>query len=303
MNKHVQLIRFAETAKGFDSNQRIKLVLFTLGIKQNTYVILKISPENLEEKHHFEQHLKNLNILHHVGRPRSYEEIKAIRGNAVIWKMNGVWYGYDLFKNKKSRHTFYRYKKLLRQKKHEQADAIAGKLYGYPACCTREYTKEHDIEYIKKKYTYHHYYQRLRETTKKFPFVLHYPCRPFCPKTKKLNTYYAHVLQKHAPHFWKQHTTMITITTDLIVDSESDIYDDFGQSLWPARTAHEYSFITKKPINQHYYILTHLTEQSFIKGNVANAQIRIRHDFPEITLRAIKKSINNLYHTRKFILP
>ena len=53
---------FAEISKGFDITEKLKLVLFTADVKPNTYVNLKINPEDLGEKYRFEQLLKENKI-------------------------------------------------------------------------------------------------------------------------------------------------------------------------------------------------------------------------------------------------
>src|SRR3989338_3187146 len=50
-----ELISFIESSKGFDNNAKLKLILFSAGVKPNTYVSLRISTKNLDEKYHFEQ--------------------------------------------------------------------------------------------------------------------------------------------------------------------------------------------------------------------------------------------------------
>ena len=131
---------FAEKAKGFDDNCRIKLGLFTAGVKPNTYVILKVGPENLEEKYQFERLLKENRIVYEAGRPKSYEKIEKIAGNRIKWALAGIWFGYDLFAGKANRRIFQKYVSLVRKGTGEaraKAAGVAGKLYGYPACCIR----------------------------------------------------------------------------------------------------------------------------------------------------------------------
>jgi len=282
MDERTQLVKFVETAKGLEPIQKLKLILFATGAKKNTYIKLKINPSNLDEKQHFEQHLKHNNIIYETNEAKSYEEITAVKENKILWEMQGVWFGYDLFSTKAEQQKFHIYKKYIKQQKHLQADVIAGALYDYPQCCIAEYTKEHNTNYLRKKYNYTTFYQRMQENEKKFPFIAHYPCSLNCKKTKKLNAFYSNTIKKYSPKFWKEYARKKTLTTDIIIDTESDIFDDNAHPLWPQRNSHDYTVITKKPVNRHYYLLSTLTNTQLIKGTVASATITLQHNHADV---------------------
>jgi len=153
------LIDFAQRAQGLDDYNRLKLILFATGVKPCTYVQLKINPKNLDEKAHFERHLKEERIPFLVSRPKAYEEIVAIRGNAIKWKIMGTWYGYDLFDGDKSFRLFQKYLKLVKKQRHAEADRTSGELYDYPKCCIEHYIKEHGLAFLRKNYTHYSYYK------------------------------------------------------------------------------------------------------------------------------------------------
>lgn len=303
MDEPTQLIRFAEQAQGLDAIQRLKLILFVTGIKPNTYVVLKIHSHNLEEKHHFEEHLRRNKIMYEISHAKSYEEITAIHKNKIHWTMQGTWQGYDLFSSKKSQQKFKKYKQLLKQQKHAAADTLAGKLYNYPPCCVREYTKEHDTTYLKKKYGYYTFYQRMHETEKKFPFIVHYPCSPHCRATQQSNKKYTATIKKYAPMFFKEYTRKHTFTTDLIIDSESDIYDDNAHPLWPEKDGHEYSLVSLTPFQGHYYLFSHLTKTLLLRGSIVSARITMHHNYADVKITALKDYVPDIHHERKFLVP
>lgn len=301
MNEVTQLVRFAESAKGFDVLQKLKLILFTVGVKPNTYVVLKISPKNLEEKAHFESHLKQLGIIFEVGKPKSYEEITEVKSNIVKWEIKGTWYGYDLFSNKKSQQLFHKYKLLLRQQKHAEADELAGKLYGYPHCCTEEYSKEHDTDYLKQKYTYCKFYERMHAQDKKFPFIFHYICNKNCKRTIALNKKYSAAIKRHAPNLWNNFSAEQTSTADLIVDSESDVFDDNAKSIWQNKDCHDYSLVSAEPIHGNYYLLSYLAKSLIPRGTIAKAKIKIKYNYADVELLSFIDFVGDLHHERKLL--
>jgi len=302
MDEITQLVRFAESAKGLDTIQKLKLILFTARAKPNTYVVLKINAQNIEEKAHFENHLKHNNIIFEVGKPKAYEEITQIKDNIIKWEIKGTWYGYDLFSTKKTREQFHKYKTLLRQQKHEQADKIAGELYCYPKCCVKEYEKEHNIEYLKQKYSYCEFYKRMQLQDKNFPFIFHYICSPKCSPTKKLNKKYSETIKKLAHKLWTQYCTKEELTTDIMIDSESDVYDDNAKSIWPKKDCREYSAIAMHPINGHYYLFSYLTKTILPRGTVASARIAMRNNHADIKVLSLKDFVQDLHHERKFLV-
>lgn len=302
MDEVTQLVRFAETAKGFDVVQKLKLILFAVKVKPNTYVVLKISPKNLEEKAHFEQHLKRNNIIFEVSRSKSYEEITQVKDNMIKWEIKGVWYGYDLFKTKKTKKEFKEYKRLLKAQEHAEADKIAGKIYGYPSCCNEEYTKEHDLNYVKQKYSYCQYYKRMLEQDKQRPFVFHYVCSPKCGATIKMNNKYSNAIKKFAPKLWQEYSAKEIIKTDVIIDTESDIFDDNAKSIWPNKDCHDYAAIALHQIKGSYYMLSCLTKSMIPRGTIASAKITMQYNYASVTLLSLKDFTEGVQHQRKFLL-
>jgi hypothetical protein len=302
------LIDFAQTAKGLDDSSKLKLILFAAGAKPATFFALKIDPKNLDEKEHLERHLKDCRIPFLTGRPKSYEEITAIKGNAVKWKMMGTWYGYDLFRDNRHLDLFQEYLELMRNQKHEKSDIVGGKLYDYPSCCVKHYIKEHDLKFLRKNYTHFSYYQHLHAVEKQFPLLIHTPCSTKCKASKKMNAKYAAVLKKAAPKFWKAFSAVKNYSMDVVVDSESELLQDVLYKLasvkqvFPVKDGHEYSVITLKQIGGHYYMYSVLSKECLRRGAVLNAKAKVQFNYAEVKLGKPKKVINNLHHERKFVV-
>ncbi len=290
-----RLVEFAQAAKGFDGYNMLKLILFAAGAKPATFVQLKISPENLDEKAHFEKHLKAGRVPFLVSRPKAYEEIVAIKGNAVKWRILGTWFGYDLFDGNRSFDNFRKYLALV--------------LYDYPACCITHYIKEHDLKFLRKNYTHYAYYKHLHSVERKYPLVMHTPCSTKCRATGRMNAEYARTIRNSAPKFWKSFTNVKKQKADVIVGSESELLQDVVYNIrstapvFPAKDGHEYNLITMKPIAGHYYMISHLTKKSIEKGTVLPAAINMKFDYADVKLGKPKKVIKNLHHERKFVIP
>ena len=136
------LIRFAEKSKGLQTKDKIKLLLFLKKVKPNTEILLKVGPKNLGEKYLLEKLLKQNKVLFSVSNPKSYEEVKKIKGDKVMWEIKGTYYSYDIFRSKKDKEKFRHYLDLLDKGKYNQGDKIAGEHYGYPKCCLTRFVKE-----------------------------------------------------------------------------------------------------------------------------------------------------------------
>jgi hypothetical protein len=294
------LYTFITIADGFDIKEKLKLVLFTAGLKSSTYVILKINPESLDEKYRFEQLLKQNKILFSPSRQKGYEEITKINRNKIIWELKGIWIGYDLFKNKKTKIQFEKYKNLIAKQQIKKADNIGGKIYGYPSCCIKQRQKE-SPEYIKEHYTYYKFYKKIHDTERKFPFIFYSPCSIKCKKTSLLNKKYSNTIKKFTPELWQQYSKKDQFKTEIIIDEESDIFIK-GKTIWPARDAHEYDVIPKKPHNKKYYLYAYLTKKNYEKGAVLEASITQQYDYADIQVKRIKGIIENLMHERKMPL-
>ncbi|MBW3000156.1 hypothetical protein KY339_05785 [Candidatus Woesearchaeota archaeon] len=288
---------FAHMSEGLSLKDKIKLVLFVSGKKPNTYIILKINPKNLGEKYKLDSLLKQNKIIFKASKPKSYEEIEKISRNKIKWKIKGLWYGYDLFKDKKSQRDFEKYRKSL----SKNSALIAGRLYGYPLCCIKSYIKE-TPDYIKKNYTYYQYYKKLHDVDKKFPFISHTACSTKCKAVERLDKLYSRTVKKLAPKLWKEYTRKDTFPAELIVDAESDIVVG-GKSIWPEKNGHDYGLILSKKHNKKHYIYTYLTKKSYERGTVLAGKVTQRHDYVNIKVeKARRKKIKGLHHERKFVL-
>lgn len=302
------LIDFAQSARGLDNYSKLKLILFAAGAKPATFFALKISPKNLGEKEHLERHLKQCRIPFLTGRPKSYEEIVAIKGNTVKWKMMGTWYGYDLFRDNRHLDLFQKYLELMRNQKHARSDRVGGKLYDYPKCCVEHYLKEHSLALLRKNYTHFSYYRHLHNVERAFPLVMHTPCSTKCAASRKLNSEYAAVLKKAAPKFWKEFSEIKNYSIDVVVDSESELLQDILYRLasvkpvFPVKDGHEYSAITLKPIEGHYYIYSVLSKKSICRGAVLRATAKVRFNYADVKLGKPKKVLSSLHHERKFVV-
>lgn len=291
---------FAEISKGFDIPDKLKLTLFASGAKPNTYVILKINPDDLDEKYRFEQLLKENKVPFIASRQKGYEEITYIEKNKIIWELKGVWIGYDLFKDNKSKKDFLRYKNLVAKGQRKNSIVLAGRIYNYPKCCIDKYIKE-TPEYIKRNYSYYKYYRKLHDIERRFPFVIHAVCSKECKATSKLNKLYSSAIKKNAPTLWKQYTKTDSFRSDVIVDKESDILIK-GKTIWPERDGHEYEVILRHPHDNRYYLYAHLTKHNYKRGAVLQADIKQRYNYADIKVKKVIGIIPRLIHERKMPL-
>lgn len=298
------LIDFVEKSACFEPVDKLKLVLFASGAKPATFVALKIMPENIGDKFHFERHLKENKIMFSVDRPKSFEEIAKINGNRIIWSLKGTWFGYDLFKDRRHKKMFRQYVSLVRRHKKEKADIVAGKLYGYPACCIRQYLKENNPLWVKDKYSYYEYYKKKHGAERKFPFVVHTPCSVKCRASKILNEKYRQAVKKYAPAFYKEFSKKKVFSTDFIVEGENNfLVSADGQLLWDEKDGHEYNLITAKPYNRHYYMMAYLSRDiAYVKGSVLRGSVAMQYNYADIKINKLKKVIRNIIHVRKFKL-
>lgn len=296
------LIDFVEKCSCFDESDKLKLILFASGAKPSAFVALKITPANLGDKFHFEKHLREKGFLFSVGSPKSFEEISAVKENKIIWSIKGTWYGYDLFRSQRYKEVFRDYIHYLRKQNHEKADISAGVLYGYPTCCIKSFIREHDLEFVKKEYSYYQYYKKIQDARKKFPFVFHAPCSLDCRETGKLNSFYRSVVKKFAPKFFREFMKKKSFNADLIVESENNITNSDGNNLWIDKDAHNYTLITKSLVNSHHYLFPFLTKDAYARGSLLSGRIMIQCGQAEVKIKKFGKVVPNLMHIRKFKL-
>ncbi len=315
-----KLIKFAERVKGLEIREKIKLILFLFGIKPNAEVILKISGKNLDEKFEFEKKLKEGGVLFSVSKPRSYEEIKKIKDNKVIWEIAGTYHIYDLFKSKNDKEVFKRYLKLLEKGKDDEGDRLMGENYGYPKNCVEMFIKEKDDNFLKKKYSYWEYYKKQQDLDRKFPFVFHRACSLKCKESLNLNKKYGEGLKKASKKIYKEYASKSKFKGGLIVGGISDVMETFsgfqdteelrssrvlikGKSIWPKKKGYEYELIFKKPFRRHYYLVSFLSRKRYEKGQVLKGEVVLKHDYAKVkVLKEKRKVIKELHHERKLPL-
>jgi len=290
------LIKFVQKSDAFDANSKLKLILFLSGAKPSTYIHMRIE-KNLHDKHEFEDLLKENNILFEASRPKGYEEITGIKGNAAVWKLKGTWYGYDLFKNKEYNAKFLEYTTLLKQKKHDTADQLAGVIYGYPPCCTETFIRDHNKAQLARKYGAYQYYKRLHDCDQKFPFIAHTPCSPVCKQTKKLNLQYASTVKRKAPEFYKKYAKKRTYRIPLIVDIES------SDVKWKKQDGHDYMLITKNPLEGKYCLISWLSRGKYKRGTILDATATLQYDYATIDVHKKTGHLKNFHHERRFTKP
>ncbi|VVB80960.1 Uncharacterised protein [uncultured archaeon] len=290
------LLKFVQKSDAFDTNSKLKLILFLSGAKPSTYIQLRID-KNLHDKHEFEDLLKENNILFEASKPKGYEEITGIKANAAVWKLKGTWYGYDLFKNKEFNAKFLEYITLLKQKKHDTADRLAGVIYGYPQCCIETFIREHNKAQLAKKYSAYQYYKRLHDCDQKFPFISHTPCSTVCKQTKKLNLQYANAVKRKAPEFYKKYAKKRTYRLPLIVDVES------SDIKWKKEDGHDYMLITKNPLEGRYCLMSWLSRGKYKRGTVIDATVTLQYDYAIINVHKKTGYLKNFHHERRFAKP
>ncbi len=305
LNEQKNLITYATNNEAFDMNEKLKLILFALAVKPVTYVVLKVFPKKPQEAVRFEKMLNNAGIIFKKSRPKTFEEITGIKKNEIRWRIKGVWIGYDLFHTRTQKKEFEKYVRLAGKGRHTQADKIAGKLYDYPSCCVKDFIKMHNKpSLIVKKYSYHDYYKLMHTFDKKFPFIQHVPKSLNCKKTIVLNKEYKRALEKNAQKFLRMFSKKRSFKTDVLVDVSNDIVSEElltteGLSIWPVKDGHDYIFITKKPIDKKYWLISGLQKNYIERGAIFEAKIMMQYDYAEINLRKFKKQVGDLYHERK----
>lgn len=297
-----RLIRFVERARGLEAREKIKLLLFLEGIKPNAEIILKIDTKSLGEKFELEKRLKEGGIAFSVSKPKSYEEIKKIKGNRVIWEIEGTYYIYDLFKNKKERKIFRNYLGLLEKEEYNEGDRIVGKHYGYPKCCVERFIKEKEASFLKKNYSYWEYYKKQQELDRKFPFIFHRPCSLRCKGSIRMNEKYKEALKKSSKKIYKEYTSEGKFKGNLIVGGISDVAVK-GKSIWPKKEGYEYELIFKKLFWGHYYLVSFLSKKKYQTGQVLKGEVRLQYDYAKVKiLKEKRKIIYGLHHERKLPL-
>ncbi len=297
-----KLIKFTERSKGLDLKEKIKLILFLQEIKPNAEIILKTGSKNLGEKYEFERLMVGAGILFSVSKPKSYEEIKKIKVNKIIWELEGTYHYYDLFKNEKTKKEFNKYLKLLNKRKYSIADKIVGKHYGYPRCCVERFIKEKDEKFLKKNYSYLEYYKKQQDIDRKFPFLFHRPHSLTCKKSIQLNKQYGQIINKISKKVYKEYLSKSKFKGNLIIGGLSDVEIN-GKSIWSTKKGYEYEIILKKPFRKHYYLLSFLSKKKYELGQVLKGEVIFHQDYAKVKiLKEKKRIIEGIRHERKLPL-
>lgn len=301
-NSLYRLIRFAERSKGLEIREKLKLLLFLNNTKPNAEVVLKVDSKDLEEKSEFEKLLKENHKLFLVSPARSYEEIKKIKNNKIIWEIEGTYYIYDLFQNKNAQETFKKYLALLDQGKRSAGDLIVGKHYHYPPCCVSRFIKETNEEFLKNNYTYESYYKKQQDLDHKFPFVFHRPCSLKCPRSLKLNKKYNSAIKQLSKKTYEEYSEQYHFKGKLLVGEISDI-EIKDKSIWPKKTGGEYELIFKKSFRKHYYLVSFLSKKNYQKGQLLKGEVILQYDYAKVKiLKEKKKILKDLHHERRLPL-
>lgn len=297
-----KLFRFIERAKGLETKEKIKLILFFKKIKPNTEIIFKIDKENLNEKGELEEHLRQNKISYEVSLPKSYEVIKKIKNNRIIWELEGTYYVYDFFKSKKDQLNFKKYLEWLKENQLKKADKIAGKHYGYPSCCVHHFLKEKKERFLQKHYTYWEYYQKQRLLDLKYKYLSYRPCSLHCPKSCQLEKKYCLEIKNTCPKLYYQYKEKNQLKGKLVVSGISDV-EVQGKSIWPEKEGYEYELVLKPLFRQHYYLISYLSRKKYSIGQILKGKVVFQYDYATVKITKEKKKVlSGLHHERKLPL-
>ena len=294
------MIDFIERSEAFDNAARLKALLVVIGVKPATFIHFRVTPKNIDDKMHFEKHLRELGLPFKVSRAKGFEEIRSVRGGTVEWHFKGIWYGYDIFKDLDIQKKFMKYKSLIRQKKEKQAAIIGGEVYGYPKKSVTTFIKELDLKYIAKKFSYGEYFKRLHQSDFNFPFIQHTACSAKCPVSNRLNEKYKKAIRKHAPDFYKSFTKKTVVKAPLLINFENDLLYK-GKSIWPSRKMHDFTAISHKRIDGKYFLVSFLTKTPFIEGDLVDSELSFQYNTCKVKPLRKVKHFKDVIHKRKMV--
>ncbi|HDD70780.1 MAG TPA: hypothetical protein ENF94_01315 [Candidatus Woesearchaeota archaeon] len=302
------LIDYATLTRSLEVNERLKLILFVTGAKPVTYIMLKVFPEEPDEAITFERLLKEAGFIFNKSEPKTFEEISVVKGKEVRWDIKGVWIGYDLFHTKEQRQLFRKYISLSDKGKHVLADRLAGKLYDYPKDCVENFIRfNKNPDLIAKKFSYYEYYKFVHDCDRKFPFTQHQPHSLKCRSTIAMNKRYREAVKRFAPDFYRNFTRKRTYKADIVADVINDVMHEDSltkenRSIWPVKDGQDIIFITLKPVESKFWLISHLVKKCVDRGTVFPARITMQYDFAVIELGKPKSQVGELFHERKFPL-
>jgi hypothetical protein len=299
------LADFAAQARGLDRNAKLKLVLLAAGKKPATYIPLRITPKNLDEKAELERRLARAGFIFRASEPKTFEVIEKVKGGTVFWRQEGLWIGYDIFSSKKVESLFRRYEVAAKARKHVLADALGAKVYGYPACCAKAFHREHDPSEIAKKHNSYEYFRLLHDAERRFPFITHKVCSLSCAASRKQNAFLRAAVKDICPRFYREYTAPLTFESAFIVQGEHDVYAGDVEpyvSVWRKKDGHEYSLLALKKFGGHYFMHSYLTRERFPKGQKLFGCLKMVHNYADISIRKKGRVFWDLRHIRRFPL-
>ena len=291
------LADFAILSQGMTIKDRIKLLLFAMGLKPAASVYLHITPLSLDESYTFEHALRLSKIIYLRSREKSMEEVDYIRRNKIVWKLSGLWIAYDLFHTLQQKEQFLRYRMLWQQdNQRNRRNIIAGKLYGYPACCIASYNKE-TSQYIGKKYSPYAYYKKLHLLEKKFPLLAFTPCSLACKKSREQQTVFARAMRKAADSLLHHLQEVQVYESEIIIDGENDVLFN-GKSVWKTKNGHDYIVLATTPFHGKYWFYNVLSKKTYPRGAVLHATIKHYATHGEVLIGKETGFLESLYHER-----
>ncbi len=294
------LVDFAILSRGLNNKDKSKLILFATGKKPTTSLYLHITKDSLDELYQFEHALRLSKIIYLKGREKSFEEIKAIRGNKVFWGLAGLWIDFDLFHTLKQKEEFLKYRSFWQRGKYHHAHLLGGKLYGYPSCCIAQYQKE-TSSYLKKHYMSYGFYKRLHEIDKRFPLLAYLPCSLSCKKAIEQHKLFSQTIKETSPSFYHHLREVVPYETDVVLDGENDVLEN-GKSIWQKKDGHDYIVLATKPFQNKYWFYSVLSKKAYPLGTVFSATIKHHSTYGEVLLGREKEIIHNLQHERNLPL-
>ena len=294
------LVDFAILSRGLSNKDKSKLLLFAAGQKPATSLYLHITKESLDELYHFEHVLRLNKIAYLKGREKSFEEVKRIKENKVLWDTAGLWVDFDLFHTLKQKDEFLKYRSFWQKGKTHRAHNLGGKLYSYPSCCIAQYGKETGA-YIKKHYTYYPLYKRLHDIDKRFPLLAYVPCSLSCKKAIEQHKLFSQIIKQNSPSFYHHLREVVPYETDVLIDGENDVPEN-GKSIWQKKDGHDYIVLGMKPFTGKFWFYTVLSKKTYVRGTILSATIKHHSTYGEVILGREKGMIQDLVHERNLPL-
>lgn len=294
------LVDFAILSRGLSNKDKSKLLLFATRKKPATSLYLHITKESLDELYQFEHALRLSKIIYLKGREKSFEKIKSIQGNKVLWDIAGLWVDFDLFHTIKQKEEFLKYRSFWQKGKTNRAHYIGGKLYGYPSCCIAQYGKD-TLQYIKKHYSAYAFYKRLHEIDKRFPLLAYTPCTLSCKKANEQHKLFSQTIKETSPSFYHHLREVTPYESEVIIDMENDLMEN-GKSIWQKKDGHDYVVLATKPFQNKYWFYSVLSKKAYSHGTVFSATITHHSTYGEVLLGRDKGIIPNLQHERNLPL-